>query len=209
MKRCVIITAGPIGEYEPLKKLIDRENDYIISVDGGCDHLIGLETKADIVIGDLDSVDKLPEDIEVFKFKCEKDETDTMLAIIRGLQMGYKEFLIIGGLKGRLDHTFANLQALAYISSHGANGRIIDSDNEAYFLKDGELSFEPRDDYYISVFSFSSQAIGVTEKNMKYKLDNYDMNNSYPIGVSNDFLKEKAVISVKKGSLLIILSKKK
>lgn len=208
MKRCVIITAGPMGDYTALKKLIN-EDDYIISADGGCDHLEGLSAVPDIEIGDLDSAVNLPPDVEVFKFKCEKDETDTMLAAMRGLELGFKEFLILGGLKGRLDHTFANLTTLVYIKHHGANAKIVDDDNEACYLENGEMEFSYRENYYISVFAVGGIAYGVTEKGMKYKLDNYDMTCDYPIGVSNAFLEKKALISVKNGGLLIILSKKK
>jgi thiamine pyrophosphokinase len=88
MKRCLIITAGPMGDYKPLHGLIHVSNDYIICVDGGTRHLSGLGVKPDIIIGDLDSSGELPDGVEVLKFKSEKDETDTMLAVMHGLNLG-------------------------------------------------------------------------------------------------------------------------
>ncbi|HEX2937644.1 MAG TPA: thiamine diphosphokinase [Ruminiclostridium sp.] len=207
IKRCVIITAGPMGEYSLLRGRI-KPDDYIICVDGGADHLKGLSVTPHIIIGDLDSALKIPDGVEVLKFKSEKDETDTMLAVMHGLKMGFREFLLIGGLKGRLDHTFANLSTLQYIERHGAKGCFIDSDNEAYFVENSSMSFTKREGFYISVFPFGGDAVGVSEKGFKYKLDDAVMKTDFPNGVSNEFWADKGQISVKSGALLIIISKK-
>jgi len=207
MRRCVIVTAGPMGDYDKLKNKIEPD-DYIICADGGIDHLKGLGLKPDLIIGDLDSAQKLPDGIEVKRFKSEKDETDTMLAVMHALDRGFKEIVLLGGLKGRLDHTFANLSCLQYIHRRGARGCFLDSDNEAYFVENGSIKFNPRKGYYISVFPFGGNAAGVTEKGFKYSLDNAVMTTELPIGVSNEFLDGTGEISVKSGALLIILSKK-
>ena len=60
---------------------------------------------------------------------------------------------------------------------------------------------------YVSVFPFEGMAVGVTEKGLKYPLNDATLDCSFPLGVSNEFTAEEAVISVKSGSLLIILSK--
>lgn len=206
MNRCVIITAGPIGNCEPLCPLI-KKDDFIICVDGGSRHLKDLNVTPDIIIGDLDSAGSLPDGVGVLKFKSEKDETDTMLAVMHGLEKGFKDFLLLGGLKGRLDHTFANLCTLSYISRHGAKGHFADADNEAYFVENGSIAFEKREGYYISVFPFGKDAVGVTEEGLKYSLDNAVMKCEFPNGVSNEFLDGRGVITVKDGALLIILSK--
>lgn len=207
MKRCLIITAGPMGDYTPLRGLIDAANDFIICVDGATHHLKGLGVKPDIIIGDLDSSGELLVGVEVLKFKAEKDETDTMLAVMHGLKLGFHDFLILGGLKGRLDHTYANLSTLQYLTRHGGAGCFVDADNEAFLVENGEISFHKRAGYYISVFPFGGDAAGVTEKGFKYELENAVMRADFPNGVSNEFLNENGIISVKKGSLLIILSR--
>jgi thiamine pyrophosphokinase len=197
-----------MGDYAPLRPLIGHAGDYVICVDGGANHLEGLRVKPDIVIGDLDSAGNLPENVEIIRFKAEKDETDTMLAVMYGLKNGYKDFLLLGGLKGRLDHTVANLCTLQYIARNGARGRFADADNEACFLENGELSFEKREDYYISVFPFGGDAAGVNETGFKYGLCDATLHCDFPNGVSNEFLESEGVVSVKNGALLIILSKK-
>ena len=198
-----------MGSYAPLRPLIVQNGDYVICVDGGAAHLQGLGIKPDIIIGDLDSIgsDMLPAGVEISKFKSEKDETDTMLAVMHGLARGYRDFMLLGGLKGRLDHTFANLATLQYIARHGAQGCFIDADNEAYYVENGSLTFKPRTGYYISVFPYGGDASGVTETGLKYGLQDAVLHTDFPNGVSNEFVGKDGVISVKNGALLIILSK--
>jgi thiamine pyrophosphokinase len=207
MKRCLIVTAGPMGPYEPLKQLV-RENDFIVCADGGLLHARNLGLRADAVVGDFDSL-KTPveEGIRVLRYKSEKAETDTILAIDLAIAEGCNDFLILGGLRGRLDHTFANLSALLYLHSRGFTGHIADADNEAYILLPGEMRLRRREGWYVSVFPFGGEALGVTERGMKYSLEDAKMDCAYPNGVSNEFKDDEAVIFLKNGTLLIILSK--
>ena len=57
---------------------------------------------------------------------------------------------------------------------------------------------------FISVFSLSDESVGVCESGLKYTLDDYTLNNRFPLGVSNEFIGESAKISVKSGTLLIV-----
>jgi thiamine pyrophosphokinase len=113
MSRCLIIAAAPINDYEQLSQYLNNIN-YIICADGGYIHARKLNLKPNVIIGDLDSIGEIPQDIEVLQFNAEKDETDTLLAVKLGIERGFKDFLIIGGLGGRLDHTYANF-ALCFI----------------------------------------------------------------------------------------------
>ena len=206
MNRCVIITAGPMGPYEPLKELF-APDDFIICADGGLIHAEKLGLNADVLVGDLDSLGEPPQNIELYRFKKEKDETDTILAIDCALEKGFRNFLILGGLRGRLDHTVANFSALYYLYRHGGEGILTDADNEVRLLLPGELHLKRREGCYVSVFPFEGVSEGVTEKGLHYTLDNATLDCGFPLGVSNQFSADEAVISVKKGTLLIILSK--
>lgn len=203
----MIITAGPMGDYGALRSLF-KKDDFIICADAGAKYLEGLRVTPDVIIGDLDSAGSLPQGVEVLKFKAEKDETDTLLAAMYALERGFSDILLLGGLKGRLDHTVANLCTLQYIARRGGRARFVDADNEAYYLENGEMAFEKREGYYISVFPFGGEARGVNERGFKYGLSDATLKTDYPNGVSNEFLEDKGIISVKDGALLIILSKR-
>ena len=117
---CYIFGAG---EFSPCEITLTDE-DLVIAADGGYDHLIELGLRADIALGDFDSVTshEIWDDniCEKFTYPPEKDDTDMLLAIRLGLSKGYHSFAIYGGLGGRLDHTIANIQALAYLATNGA-----------------------------------------------------------------------------------------
>lgn len=208
LNRCVIITAGPIGPLKPLKELL-RPDDFIVCADGGLTNARKLGARADVLIGDMDSLPVMQHKaIETLLYQKEKNETDTILAIEMALERGYRRFLILGGLRGRLDHTVANLSALCYIYRHGGEGHIADANNEVYLLPSGEIRIPRHKGYYVSVFPFEGISEGVTEIGLKYPLENAVLDCGFPLGVSNEFTEEEAVISVKKGTLIIILSKR-
>ena len=58
------------------------------------------------------------------------------------------------------------------------------------------------------MFSLSDKSKGVTIKNLKYSLDNAELTNSFPLGISNEFLGKKSSITVKDGMLLLVLPEK-
>lgn len=204
--RCVIVTAGPMGEYGPLRGLL-RPGDSFYCADGGVRHLRGLGAEPSLLIGDFDSAHELPQGVETLRFPSEKDETDTMLAAMEGLSRGFREFLLLGGLRGRLDHTLANLGVLLYLTRHGAQARMADADNEALCVENGELRVPARKGWYISAFPIGGDAHGVTERGMKYSLDEATLRAEFPNGVSNEFLEGDAIIRVERGALLIVLSR--
>lgn len=68
----------------------------------------------------------------------------------------------------------------------------------------GTLAFEAGCDGMLSVFSHTDKSVGVTLQGLKYPLDNYTMTNTFPIGVSNEFIGEPATVSVRAGTLFVV-----
>lgn len=163
----------------------------------------------DIVIGDFDhgKAEALTNVKNTVRVPCEKDDTDTMLCIKYAIEKGADQLTILGGIGGRLDHTFANLQTLAYIEAHGARGRLISEDNEAFLVR-SDATVTRREGWYLSVFAYDSVCTGVTLKGTKYEVDGVSLTTAFPLGVSNEIMADKALISVQNGTLLVILSKK-
>ncbi len=165
----------------------------------------------DVVIGDFDHAEFCPPCTDAKKLitvPCEKDDTDTMLCLKYAMESGAQTVDILGGIGGRLDHTFANLQALAYAKSHGVFARLIGDRDEAFLLS-GEITLPKRTDaWYLSVFAYSGPCFGVSESGTKYEIENAELTPNFPLGVSNEILANEAKISVKEGTLLLILSRK-
>lgn len=199
MGSCIIFCAAG---FEALARPIGA-GDHVIAADGGLRHTRKLGITPDTVLGDFDSLGFTPEGANVFP--VEKDDTDAMLAVRRGLQLGYREFLLYGSLDGpRLDHTVANFQTLQYLADHGAVGYLIGNTTMVTVVKDGSISFPAGATGTVSVFCMGPDAQGVTLEGLYYPLQNGTLTPGFPLGVSNHFTGANAKISVEKGSLLVL-----
>ena len=200
---CYIFGAG---EFVPCDITL-TESDLVIAADGGYDHLLQIGLRADVVIGDFDSVtsSEIWEDTicEKLTYPPEKDDTDMMLAIKLGLSRGFGQFNIYGGLGGRLDHTVANIQALSFLAEHSAQGILHHPDYELTVIKKSSFTVAKDKTGYISVFSLSDTSENVTIKGLEYELEGATLTNSFPLGVSNAATGKKGIISVERGTLLI------
>ena len=203
-KTCFIVGAGsfdgmPIGP---------QEEDLVIAADGGYDHLLSIGLRADVVLGDFDSVTsyEIWEDTfcEKLTYPPEKNDTDMMLAIKLGLSRGFQNFAIYGGLGGRLDHTIANIQALSFLAKEGASAILYHEQYELSVIHNGSFTLSKDTSGYVSVLSLSDKSENVTIKGLKYELEGATLTNHFPLGVSNEAIGKKGVISVGNGTLLIL-----
>ena len=203
MENCVIFCAGRFnGLIEPV-----NENEYLIAADGGLTHMEQLGLTPNMILGDFDSLGYVPQGAQVFP--VEKDDTDAMLAVRKGLELGCKRFLLYGSLDGsRLDHTVANFQTLQFLADRGAEGYLVGCDYIATVVKNGTLTFDESCEGVLSVFCMGKDAEGVTIKGAKYELEEGSLTAGFPLGVSNHFVGKKTTISVEKGSLLVLYQKK-
>ena len=199
MGNCIIFCAAELdGLLSPI-----QGDDYIIAADGGLRHTQALGICPQEILGDFDSLGYVPEDSRVFP--VEKDDTDAMLAVRRGLDLGYSRFWLYGSLDGpRLDHTVANFQTLQYLAQRDARGLLIGKTFLATVIQDGSLSFPGGLSGTISVFCMGPDAEGVTIRGLYYGLENGSLTAGFPLGVSNHFTGQPAKITVTKGSLLIL-----
>lgn len=203
-KICCIIGAGDMEKADIPHEFVD----FIICADGGYKNSRLLGRECDLVVGDFDSLGRVPEKENVITAPTEKDETDLMLAFLQGYERGYRDFVILGALGGeRFDHSMGNIQLLSLMAHKGARGRIFHKGQCLTVIKDSFLGFTAREKGYISVFSLSDESRGVTIENLKYPLENAVLTRNKPIGVSNEFLGKESRISVSQGELLIIYQK--
>ena len=199
---CWIIGAG---DFWP-PAFTPRPGDFVIAADGGLAYLQRIGTKADLVLGDFDSLGHVPKGENVLTYPPEKDDTDMMLAVKEGLRRSCARFALLGGLGGRLGHTLANVQALMYLSKHGARGLLIGERETVTAVTDGEIRFSSAHTGYISVFCLDAPAKGVTLRGLKYPLEDAVLTSSVALGVSNEFTGAEAVVSVSSGTLVIVWS---
>ena len=113
--------------------------------------------------------------------------------------------MFYGALEGpRLDHTVANFQTLQFLADRGARGFLVGRDTLVTVVKNGSLTFPAGAEGNLSVFCLGPDARGVTERGLNYGLTNGVLTAGFPLGASNHFTGEQAVISVEDGSLLVL-----
>ena len=199
MGRCVIFCAGG---FEKLAQPMEKD-DYILAADGGLAHVQKLGIAPNGIIGDFDSLGYIPENAQVFP--VEKDDTDAMLAVRKGLQLGYKEFILYGALDGpRLDHTIANLQTLLFLENQGAKGTLVGLKYLITTVRDGVLRLPKASEGIVSVFCLAGKAEGVTIRGLQYELENGILESNFPLGVSNHFVGKESSVAVEDGTLIVM-----
>lgn len=203
MKTALIFLHGNLTDLTNVKKYA-KTADIIIAADGGAEHCFTLGITPHIIIGDMDSIPPhvkssyKAHNVPTEAYPRKKDYTDADLAIKHALDQGMTDIIIAGFLGRRIDHMFANL---LHLSTLHANILIIEGEQQLFFIKntvqiDGEKGDE------LSLIPLKSDCHGVSTAGLQYKLDNETLPLGTTRGISNVFLGNKAVVTVKKGVLL-------
>ena len=203
MTRCVIIGGAEIRDYERARQAL-RAGEFYIFCDSGLRHLKKLGAEPDLVVGDFDSHADPHLDVETIALPCEKDDTDTVYAVKEALKRGFDNFLLLGVVGGRLDHTLSNLGILLMLDSLGKPCVALDDYSELEIVS-RKTACVPDRFAYFSLLNISGTARGITIQNAKYLLTDGEITCEYQYGVSNEVLPgQTAEITVDEGRLLLI-----
>lgn len=203
MKRCVIVGGADINNYKYICSQL-RDDDFIIFCDSGLKHLEALRATPGLIVGDFDSHDNPHLDIETIVLPCEKDDTDTVFAVKEALKRGFDDFLLIGVIGARFDHTLGNVSILLYLDSLGKKGTIIDDYSEMEIVSNKPVYIDDSFAYF-SLLNISGTAKGITIEDAKYPLDNSVITCEYQYGISNEVMSGKtAKVIIENGKLLLI-----
>lgn len=196
--KAVIVT----GPYDPtLLEIIDVSDAHlIVGADSGAFLLAQKEISFDMAIGDFDSVTKKEysqiKDYakEIDPYKKTKDFTDTYLAITYCLDKQADEIIVYGGIGSRLDHTYANINALTM-----GNITFITPTTKMYLLEAGDHTIH--NTYkYISFFAFE-KVKNLSIESFQYEMKNKDLDPYSSLCVSNE---GQGVVSFDEGRLLVV-----
>ncbi len=200
MKTCYIVGAGELAP----ARLTPARGELVIAADAGIAHLERLGIAPGLILGDFDSLGHVPKGKNVEVCPVEKDDTDTLLAVRRALELGNRRILIFGGVGGsRLDHTLANIQTLAFANRRGAEAFLFGEGYALTAMSGCKLSFDAGYSGDFSIFCHGSEATGVIERGLKYSLNDARLSSDTPLGVSNGFTGEGAEVSVREGTLIV------
>ncbi len=209
---CLIVCGSPA--FEPHSFNVPKASfNHVIACDKGAEYCLLLGLSPDVVIGDLDSLS--PNCLEKIKachiptksYPVRKDETDYHLALTYAEKNAWKTVLVIGASGGRLSHELGFLGASALHPElaidfwfRGGYGYVL----SAMFREKIVLS---KQDAYLSIFSLSEKTTLSTSGLL------WDLQEEYlPVlsdrGVSNEWARDTATISLTAGTALVIVENK-
>ena len=208
MQRIIIFANGEIPNLENARSLL-HVDDYIICADGGTRHAFALGLKPNLVIGDMDSIDKdewqklKNAGVPIELFPRDKNETDLELALDRAIELEPKALLIIGALGGRLDQTFGNTVLLSDPRLAAIDVRLDDGVEEILFCRDQE-EVRGRSGDIVSLIPWGNPVRDVQTQNLKWPLQRETLFPEKTRGISNEMTGEVASITIASGLLLVI-----
>ena len=217
--KILITSGGSIDAMWGRKWVADYEPDYCIAADSGLVMADKLGLTVDLLLGDYDSVDKkifekYNGNTKTITYPCEKDYTDTHLALKKAIEKIKKlqdtskdstedEIAIIGATGTRYDHAFTNIFVLDESLEAGIRCAIYDKNNKIYLA---DKSFEIRKDKqfgdYLSFAPMTPEA-GLSLSGVKYPLDRYTLRQGESICQSNEITEMIAKVEIFTGKLVV------
>ena len=208
MQRIIIFANGALPDLNKARAIL-RADDFILCADGGTRHALALGLTPNLVIGDMDSLEKdewkrLEEsDVAIELYPRDKNEIDLELAINRAVELEPKEIVIIAALGGRMDQTLANIALLTDVRHSTFDVRLDDGVEEIFFCRD-QAQVRGRSGDIVSLIPWGNPVHGIHTQGLKWSLDNETLYSDKTRGISNEMMDQIANIKITSGNLLII-----
>jgi thiamine pyrophosphokinase len=199
-KRAVIIGGGDIGDYAYIKSLV-TPTDYIVCADSGYDHALAMGLAVDLAVGDFDSVRNMPPEGIRITFPSKKDKTDTEIALDAVRGKGYGEFLFLGCLGDRFDHSLGNVLLLVSCLKQNERACIVNERNAVY-ITDSSIEMDIKKGQVVSLLPLAD-CEGVVTHNLEYPLRGDKLPLGTGRGISNVAVGDGAGVSISKGLLMV------
>lgn len=202
-RRCVLVGGADINCRETVRRYL-RPDDFNIFCDCGLAHREALGIQPHLIVGDFDSFPNPHLEVETIVLPCEKDDTDTVFAAKEALKRGFDDFLLVGAVGGRLDHTLGNLSILLMLHAQGKRAVLVDDHSEMEIVSKEPVYIDDSFPFF-SLLNISGTAKGITIEHAKYPLREAEIQCTYQYGVSNEPLPgQRAKVSVAEGELLLV-----
>jgi thiamine pyrophosphokinase len=203
-----LVFAGGDPVDERWHALLDQ-HELVIAADSGIGHVHRLGLRADVLVGDMDSIlsrslDRArDEGTRIEQHPADKDATDLELALEAALRRGADRVTVLGAGGGRLDHFLAN--ALLLASSRWEAIRIDALVGPArLFVVRSQVQLRGRVGSVVTLLAVSGTATGVTTTGLRWELAGESLTAGTTRGVSNEMTGETATVSVGEGVLFAI-----
>jgi len=210
----LLLNGDPPSDLSVLKRF-----SYLACADGAYNHIRGI-IKPDVIIGDMDSIGDLPDDIECIKYPKDKDYTDGELALKHLINLNPNDIRIFGARGGkRADLEYYNY----FLLTHGIDSLVqitMDLDNHqgvVLLTKDNGMILQnprankenPRLDgegmkgEIISLSPFMGDVHIEYSRGLKYSLNDTILKIGGIAPVSNVAIADQVEITIKSGMALL------
>lgn len=176
--------------------------DLVCAVDGAYSYFEENDLQPDLVTGDFDSIERLPNSVEVLNTP-DQDLTDFEKALQVLFERGIRSVAIYGGSGNESDHFLGNISvALAW--KEKLTLQFFDEFGRFYFIPSA-YSLSNVLGCTISLIPFPTAA-GITTSGLEYPLLEEDLSFGTRIGTRNKAISESISIHFKTGNLLLYIS---
>lgn len=210
VKNAIVFSGGVVNDLIQTASLIP-EDAFVVCADSGVYNCEKLKYKANIIVGDFDSsvleeVKKLTcaKNAQIIKLNPEKDDTDTEHCLDILVRDGYTKIYLIGGIGSRMDHTLGNVFLMEKYHKLGTDVVVINENNIIHFLSEATIELSKNQMNYVSVIPLED--VEISNKGFKYPLNDEILYRYSSRGISNEISSDKGIITITKGSALIIES---
>ncbi len=208
----VVIFAGgnPLSP-EDLDRFV-RPEDKIVAADGGYRMCATAGRRADVLIGDMDSIDPKwlrkaeDEGTEILTFPREKDQTDLELALeYAACKRSARRIRVLGALGGRWDMSFGNLCLLLHPMLKGIDVRLVEPGTEIRLMSGPQsIILSGKAGNGLSLIPFGDTVEGLRLNGLRYELNHETLLPGSTRGISNVFVQDEVTIEWAAGKLMIL-----
>ena len=178
--------------------------DYSCAIDGAYNHFKANSIEPNLVTGDFDSIDSIPNSVEVINTP-DQDYSDFEKALQILKERGYNSIDIYGGSGKEHDHFLGNLST-ALLWKSKIRITFFD-DYGTYFFIEEECTLNNVLDKTISLIPFPI-AQGIETKGLKFPLNKEPLTFGKRVGTRNKAIDNEVKISINTGELLVYISNK-
>ena len=202
------------GEYKYSQEFIDKlvsKNSVCFCADGGANFAFKYGKIPEVIVGDLDSIEKKvleyykSKNILIKKFPKDKDFTDFELILkeinkISENKNFVEKIFVVGGLGKRIDMTLSNL----FIMEKYKN-LVFLQENEEIFYAEKSFVLKNKKEYEFSIIPISEKVEKLTLKGFKFETDKIDVKRESSRLVSNVICGDEASVEFESGKMIISL----
>ncbi|MEO8510772.1 MAG: thiamine diphosphokinase [Chloroflexota bacterium] len=209
MTTAVVIASGDLVAGDEAHLAAGR---IVVAADGGAQSAERHGRRADLVVGDLDSID--PDLLErlraagvpIERHPADKEASDAELAIERARALGAQRIVLLGATGGeRLDHELANLLLVADPRYAGLDLRLVRGVSTVRALHGGAmLDLEAGIGDVITLLPVAGDAMGVHTDGLAWPLDGETLTFGRSRGLSNAVVATPASVQLEQGTLLVV-----